>query len=112
MVKKKRPRYGNPARQAEENGRRDRADKALTSVRFLTPEDLDELSGDLAGGFNRLARPSCSDCGGPVEWLTGHEAATKGIDLSEAMEWLGVSEVPGREVWRCTQCGHFGVMAP
>lgn len=67
--------------------------------------------GGLAG-FNQMARTSCSECGAGIEWLTGAEATQRGIDLDGALEFMGVSEVTGRDVWVCTRCDNFGVMGP
>lgn len=64
------------------------------------------------GGFNQMARSNCDECGAPVEWLTGAEAEARGVDLSGGMEFLGVDEIPGKDVWACTRCDNFGIMGP
>ena len=109
MTKRKRPRYGNPSRQAEENLRRG-SSRPGADFRFLHPDEVSSLAG--GAGFNQLARPNCSECGAPVEWLTGDQAAAKGIDLAEALQFLGVDGISEPDVWRCTSCGEYGVMGP
>lgn len=109
MTKRKRPRYGTPSRQAEEDARRGYS-RPVSQVRYLSPDQLASFDGD--AGFNQLARPHCDECGSPVEWLTGEQATARGIDLAGALEFLGVDAIPGPGVWACTSCDKFGVMGP
>jgi hypothetical protein len=60
--------------------------------------------------FNRLARPTCDECGSSVEWMTGAEAEARGVDLAGGMEFLGVTDIPGEDVWLCTKCDNYGIM--
>ena len=60
--------------------------------------------------MNRLVRPACSQCGAPVDWLTGDEATARGVDLAQPMEFLEMTAIPNRDVWVCTRCGEYGVM--
>ena len=60
--------------------------------------------------MNRLMRPACSQCGAPVDWLTGDEGTALGIDLAQAMEFLEITAIPNRDLWVCTRCGEHGVM--
>lgn len=55
----------------------------------------------------QVMRTHCTECGSPVEWLTGDEALHRGIDLRPALELL---DTPDVEVWACTACENFGVM--
>lgn len=77
------------------------------TVRSIRPEDVSAF-----GGFNQLARSSCDNCGAAVEWITGDEAAGRGIDLTDALEFLDVSQVVEKDVWVCTSCDNYGVMGP
>lgn len=72
------------------------------------------IGSDSAGpvGFNQMARKSCSECGASVEWINGDEASQRGIDLEDAMQFLGLASVPGRDVWACTRCDNYGLMGP
>lgn len=105
MTKRKRPRYGNPARQAQVNA------NPLTSIRPVLPSDLNAALGS-SDGFNRIVRTNCDECGAPVEWITGAEAEKRGIDLAGGMEFLGVTDIPGNDVWLCTSCDSDGIMGP
>ena len=60
--------------------------------------------------MNRLMRPSCNQCGAPVDWLTSNEATAQGIDLAQAMEFFELTSIPNRDVWICTRCGEHGIM--
>lgn len=104
MAKRKRPKYGNPARQAD-------SAQELTRVQFLTPDEAGQVL-DAPSGINQLARRSCDECGSPVEWLTGTEAQERGLDLAGGLEFLGLSDLPGKDVWSCTNCDNFGDHGP
>jgi hypothetical protein len=105
MTKRKRPRYGNPARQSQANA------KDVPDIRLISPDELRASLG-APNGLNRLARSSCDECGAPVEWVTGVEAEERGVDLAGGMEFLGVTDIPGKDVWLCTNCDNFGIMGP
>jgi hypothetical protein len=60
--------------------------------------------------MNRLFRPACSECGAPVDWLTGDEATARGVDLAQSMEFFEIAAIPNRDVWVCTRCGEHGIM--
>jgi hypothetical protein len=47
-----------------------------------------------------------------VECLTGTEAQERGLDLDGGLEFFGLSDLPGKDVWRCTNCDNFGIMGP
>ena len=87
MTKRKRPRYGNPSRQAEEDARRGYS-RPVSQVRYLSPDQLASFDGD--AGFNQLARPHCDECGSPVEWLTGEQATARGMGLPRILLTLEV----------------------
>ena len=67
---------------------------------------------DVPTDFNQMARKSCSECGAPVEWVTGAEAESRGHDLTGGLEFLGLDSVPGKDIWVCTKCDNFGIMGP
>lgn len=62
--------------------------------------------------FNRLARKSCSECGAPVKWVDAEAARAHGMDVQEALGFLGVSSADDVECWVCTGCDNAGVMGP
>lgn len=65
-----------------------------------------------ASMFNRLARKSCSECGAPVKWVDVDAARAHGMDVHEALGFLGVSSTYDVECWVCTACDNAGVMGP
>lgn len=64
-----------------------------------------------ASAFNQMARKSCSACGAPVRWVDAAAAEVHGMDVEEALGFLG-STVDQVEWWVCTACDNAGVMGP
>jgi hypothetical protein len=62
--------------------------------------------------FNRVARKSCSECGAPVRWVDAAGAREHGMDVEEALGFLGARSVDEVECWVCTVCDNAGVMGP
>lgn len=58
--------------------------------------------------FEQIFRRACSECGGPIVWLTPAQAAKDpqlAKLLEEARQWV---MGPIESVWRCTRCGETG----
>lgn len=81
------------------------------SVRSL--DDAGTLSAlTTAGGFSRLARRTCDECGGSdLVWsyLAGLRAAVSEDQRARVDEIAGFVGA-GAEAWRCVTCGNFGVL--
>ncbi len=81
------------------------------SVRWL--DDADTVSAlTTPGGFSRLARSTCDECGGSdLVWtdLPGLRAAVSEEQRSRVDEVAGFVGA-GAEAWRCATCGNFGVL--
>lgn len=109
MAKRKRPRYGNPARQADVDATSAGRDREMLQATPAGPYD-----GGLTNSeeFNRAARRACGECGAPVTWMNAAAARGRGVDLTEALRLLGVDDIAGDDVWVCTSCSNFGVMGP
>jgi hypothetical protein len=77
----------------------------------LMRRDAGEVSlpPGLDAAFNRAARKSCSECGAPVRWVDAAAAAEHGLDVDQAVQFLGGSAA-GLEFWVCTSCDNAGVM--
>ena len=101
-------------KQAKEAGRTpSTAGTPAASVRWLDDDDADTLSAlTTPGGFSRLARSTCDECGGSdLVWsdLAGLQAAVSEDQRARVDEIAGFVG-PGAEAWRCTTCGNFGVL--
>lgn len=99
-------------KQAKEAGRTpSTAGTPAASVRWL--DDADTLSAlTTPGGFSRLARSTCDECGGSdLVWsdLAGLRAAVSEDQRARVDEIAGFVGA-GAEAWRCTTCGNFGVL--
>ncbi len=78
-----------------------RLDDADTAAALTTP-----------GGFSRLARRTCDECGGSeLAWtdLAGLRAAVSEDQRGRVDEIAGFMGA-GAEAWRCQTCGNFGVL--
>jgi hypothetical protein len=64
------------------------------------------------GGFSRLARRTCDECGGSdLTWtdVAGLRAAVHD-DQRQRVDEIAGFVGPGAEAWRCQTCGNFGVL--
>lgn len=75
----------------------------------MRPQRTPQTSGSV---FNRLARKSCSECRAAVRWVDVEAARAHGMDVEEALGFLGVSCAEDVECWVCTACDNAGVMGP
>jgi hypothetical protein len=62
-------------------------------------------------GFDRAARRACDQCGAPVRWTDGDSARAHGMNVEEAVSFMGVPEAD-MQFWVCTKCDQSGVMGP
>jgi hypothetical protein len=70
--------------------------------------------------FARVMRPQCSECSGPVQWMSlGEAGSVLGIGtvnrfFSEASEAIGYQLDAGDLVdfWRCRSCDNSGALSP
>lgn len=60
--------------------------------------------------MSRTARQACDQCQAPVKWVGAEEAKAHGMDVTEALGFLGVSSAEGLDIWICTRCDNGGVM--
>lgn len=92
------------------NRRKTQAERDAKRGRVPRPSASHFQSFAAGGGFNRLARSSCSECGSPVEWVDEAEARRRGFDVDQAKQFVGASTL---EVWFCTSpaCGEAGAMS-
>lgn len=86
-------------------------DTPAASVRWM--DDADALAAlGTPGGFSRMARRTCDECGGSdLVWtdLAGLRTAVNEAQrarVDEIVSFMG----PGAEAWRCETCGNFGVL--
>lgn len=62
--------------------------------------------------FNRMARPSCSECDSPdITWMSTDELLRRvpedeKVRVREGIAFLGA----GGRAWLCDACGGFGIM--
>lgn len=75
----------------------------------MRPQRTRQTPGSM---FNRMARKSCSVCGAPVKWVDVEAAKAHGMDVQEALGFLGVASTDEVECWVCTACDNAGVMGP
>lgn len=65
--------------------------------------------------FARMMRPSCSECSGPVQWMSIGEALdVLGVDGLNRLFPDGFEDPDEVELdfWRCRSCGNSGVLGP
>lgn len=71
---------------------------------FKTP------AGDNA--FNRMARPSCSECGSPdIAWMSARELLQRAPEDAKARVREGIAFLGADgSAWFCAACDGFGIM--
>jgi hypothetical protein len=64
------------------------------------------------GALSEVVRGSCTDCGGPVEWLgLGDAVDVLGVDLvNEFLDYLDWDGEEDLDFWLCPGCGTVGVL--
>ena len=72
----------------------------------------DRRRASMPDPLTQIMRPSCSQCGSPIEWLTTEQAAERGIDLGPVLAFFELEPGDHADVWACTRCTEFGVMGP
>ena len=75
----------------------------------MHPADLLRASGGDAG-LNRMMRKTCTECGAPVKWVDATAAAEHGLDVDQALQFIGGAD-SSAEFWVCTSCDNAGVLA-
>ena len=60
--------------------------------------------------FNHAVRKSCSERGAPVKWVDAEAASAHGLDVDQALQFVGARSAQEVEFWICTSCDNAGVM--
>jgi hypothetical protein len=60
--------------------------------------------------LNRAVRKSCSECGASVKWVDAEAASAHGLDVEQALQFVGARSAQDVEFWICTTCDNAGVM--
>ena len=68
--------------------------------------------GDIERNLNRMFRKSCSDCDGPITWTDEEGARNQGMDVDQALAFMGAAAGTPLEWWVCETCGNAGLMGP
>jgi hypothetical protein len=74
----------------------------------ITWHDPEEFDGDR----NRMFRKTCPDCGGAITWTDESGAREHGMDVDQALEFIGAPRDGSLEWWICETCGNAGLMGP